>query len=248
MNLRPIQALCFDLFGTVVDWRTSIIEEGRTLGRELGIDRDWVAFADAWRGRYQPSMERVRSGRAPWRPLDELHLESLHELAAQHDIELSAQQADHFNRAWHRLQPWPDSIPGLTALASHYTLATMSNANIELATNMAANVGLPWHRVLGAEVARAYKPMPIVYRRSVAELGLEPEQCMMVAAHNYDLRAAKDLGFATAFIPRVTEYGPSQTTDLTPDGPWDVVAADLIELARLLGARSGGDGDGDGVG
>ncbi len=230
----PIEALCFDVFGTVVDWRSSIIEEGRSLGRRLGIDADWVALADAWRGLYQPSMERVRSGEIPWKPLDELHRESLDVLVDRFGIELSEADRVDFTRAWHRLRPWPEVVPALEDLASRYTLATLSNANIELAGNMAANAGLPWHHLLGAEVAQAYKPLPEAYLRSAAAIGLRPEQCMLVAAHNDDLRAARALGFATAFVARPTEYGPDQSKDLEADGPWDVVAADFAELARLL--------------
>lgn len=236
-SLEPpsrVEALCFDVFGTVVDWRSSIIAEGLALGRRLGIERDWTALADSWRGRYQPSMERVRSGEVPWKPLDALHMESLLVLLDEFDIVLTDAERLEFNRAWHRLRPWPEVVPALTDLATRYTLATLSNANIELAENMAANAGLPWHRILGAEFARCYKPLPEAYLRSAAGLGLEPEQCMLVAAHNDDLRAASALGFATAFVARPTEYGPSQTTDLRADGPWDVIVNDFTELAAIL--------------
>ena len=229
-----VAALCFDVFGTVIDWRTSIIDEGRALGRRLGIERDWEALADAWRGLYQPSMERVRSGEIPWKPLDELHRESLDTLLDRFAIDLPEAERVDFNRAWHRLRPWPEVVPALEDLSGHYTLATLSNANIELAENMAANAGLPWHRILGAEVAQAYKPMPEAYLRSAAALGLGPERCMLVAAHNDDLRAASALGFATAFVARPTEHGPNQTRDLAADGPWDLVVADFTELAQRL--------------
>ncbi len=230
----PLRALCFDVFGTCVDWRTSIIDEGRALGATIGIERDWEAFADRWRGRYQPSMERVRSGEEPWRTLDELHMESLVELAEEFDIPLTDEQRDAFNRAWHRLVPWPEVVPALDTLAERYTLATMSNANIELATNMAANAGLPWHHILGAEVAKAYKPLTPAYLESVAAMDLAANQCMMFAAHNHDLHAASALGFATAFVRRPTEYGPNQTTDLEADGPWDLIVEDFAELAEAL--------------
>lgn len=229
-----LSALCFDVFGTVVDWRSSIIDEGRALGRRLGIEADWEALADAWRGLYQPSMERVRSGEIPWKPLDDLHRESLDELVERFGLDLPEAERDAFNRAWHRLRPWPEVVPALEDLATRYTLATLSNANIELAADMAANAGLPWHHILGSEVAQAYKPLPEAYLRSAAAIGLEPERCMLVAAHNNDLRAASALGFATAFVARPTEYGPGQTEDLRADGPWDIVAADFTELATLL--------------
>ena len=237
-DLGPIRervtALCFDVFGTVVDWRSSIIDEGRALGRRRGIEADWEAVADAWRGLYQPSMERVRSGEVPWKPLDELHRESLDVLLERFGINLPEEDRIDFTRAWHRLRPWPEVVPALEDLARRYTLATLSNANIELATNMAANAGLPWHRILGAEVAQAYKPLPEAYLRSAAALDLAPSHCMLVAAHNNDLRAAAALGFATAFVARPTEYGPHQTEDLEADGPWDLVVDDFTELARLL--------------
>ncbi len=231
---RAVDALCFDVFGTVVDWRSSVIAEGQALGRRLGIERDWVALADAWRGLYQPSMQRVRSGEIPWKPLDELHMESLVVLLDRFDIELDDDQRHHFNRAWHRLTPWPEVVPALETLAERYTLATLSNANIELATNMANNAGLPWHRILGAEFAGAYKPLPEAYLRSAAGLELAPDRCMLVAAHNDDLRAASALGFATAFVARPTEYGPDQSVDLEAEGPWDIVVDNFTELAAAL--------------
>ena len=229
-----IKALCFDVFGTVVDWRTSIIQEGRALGSRLGVERDWVALADRWRGLYQPAMERVRSGEMPWVPLDELHLQSLDQLLVDFELQLGEEDRLDFNRAWHRLTPWPDSIPALNDLADRYILATLSNANVELARNMAVNAGLPWHHYLGSEVAKTFKPMPEAYLASARGMDLSPEQCVMVAAHNYDLAAARGHGFATAFVRRPTEYGPNQTTDLEAANDWDYVVEDLAELAALL--------------
>lgn len=233
-RIDRVEALCFDVFGTVVDWRTSVIDEGRALGERLGIEADWEALADQWRGLYQPSMERVRSGEIPWKPLDELHRESLDVLVERFGLALSEAELVEFNRAWHRLRPWPEVVAALEELANRYTLATLSNANIELAANMAANAGLPWHRILGSEVAQTFKPLPEAYLRSAAALDLEPGQCMLVAAHNDDLRAAAALGFATAFVARPTEYGPHQTKDLEADGPWDLICADFTELATAL--------------
>ena len=229
-----VEAVCFDVFGTVVDWRTSIIDEGRALGARLGIETDWESLADEWRGLYQPSMEEVRSGRRPWCPLDDLHRESLDTLLDERGIDLDEADRVEFNRAWHRLRPWPEVVPALEDLADRYLLATLSNANIELAADMAANAGLPWHHILGSEVAKAFKPLPEAYLRSAAAIDLEPEQCLLVAAHNSDLRAAKALGFATCFVPRPTEYGPGQTEDLTADGPWDLVVDDFAALAAAL--------------
>jgi 2-haloacid dehalogenase len=214
--IDAVKALTFDVFGTVVDWRASIAEEGRALGREKGIDADWVAFADAWRGRYQPSMTRVREGELPWTNLDSLHRASLEELLEEFGISgLDEAEKDHLNRAWHRLDPWPDSVPGLTLLKTKYVLATLS--------------------ILGAEVARHYKPQPEAYLMTAEFLGLAPHQCMLVAAHNGDLLAAAAVGYRTAFVPRPTEYGPEQKADLQPEHDFDVVAASFIDLADKLG-------------
>jgi 2-haloacid dehalogenase len=204
--IDAVKALTFDVFGTVVDWRASIAEEGRALGREKGIDADWVAFADAWRGRYQPSMTRVREGELPWTNLDSLHRASLEELLEEFGISgLDEAEKDHLNRAWHRLDPWPDSVPGLTLLKTKYVLATLSNGNVALLVNMAKRGGLPWDAILGAEVARHYKPQPEAYLMTAEFLGLAPHQCMLVAAHNGDLLAAAAVGYRTAFVPRPTE-------------------------------------------
>ncbi|HEY5720480.1 MAG TPA: haloacid dehalogenase type II [Gammaproteobacteria bacterium] len=232
-----VQALLFDVFGTVVDWRSSIIREGEALGRRLGVEVDWTAFADAWRGLYQPSMEAVRSGRREWMILDELHRESLLVLLERFGLggRLDEAQIDEFNRAWHRLDPWPDTLAGLTRLRTRFTLATLSNGNVALLVNMAKRIGLPWDAVLGAETARAYKTLPEAYLRTAAMLGRAPGECMLVAAHNDDLRKAQALGFATAFVCRPTEYGPAQREDLAPDGAWDHAVDSMTALADALG-------------
>jgi 2-haloacid dehalogenase len=234
--VAAVRALTFDVFGTVVDWRTSIIEEGRLLGREKGTDIDWEAFADAWRGRYQPSMSRVRDGEIPWTNLDSLHRASLDELLEEFGINgLDEREKDHLNRAWHRLRPWPDSVEGLTRLKRKYILATLSNGNVALLVNMAKNAGLPWDAVLGAEPARHYKPQPQAYLITAELLGLAPHQCMLVAAHNDDLVAAGTLGFRTAFVPRPTEYGPDQKTNLRAEHDFDLVGKSFVDLAEQLG-------------
>ncbi len=236
MTTEGVEALCFDVFGTVVDWRSSIIREGRALGAEKGIDIDWVAFADAWRAGYQPAMEEVRSGGKGWVILDELHRDILDRLIDEFGIEgLGEEEKVHLNKVWHRLEPWPDSVAGLTRLRTHYTLATLSNGNVALLVNMAKRAGLPWDAVLGAEVARAYKPTLDSYKTTVAMLGLAPEQAMMVAAHNGDLEYAAKTGMRTAFVSRPTEYGPNQTIDFEAQGDWDVVAEDFADLATKLG-------------
>jgi 2-haloacid dehalogenase len=234
---RPIDgALTFDVFGTVVDWRSSIARDGAELGRAKGIDLDWFAFADEWRALYQPAMERVRSGEIAWCMLDDLHRMNLDILLARHGIDgLTEDGIDHFNRAWHRLDAWPDAVAGLTRLKEKFILATLSNGNTALLVNMAKRAGLPWDAVLGAETAGAYKPQPRAYLATAEMLGLLPERCMMVAAHNADLAAASALGFKTAFVRRAHEYGPDQTSDLEPDGAWDFTAEDFLDLAGQLG-------------
>ncbi len=220
-----MRALFFDVFGTCVDWRTSI-------RRELaarGLPED---LADAWRGLYQPQLETVRSGARAWVDLDVLHREALDRLLAERGLAVA--DPDELTRAWHRLDPWPDTVPGLTRLKARFIVAPCSNGHIAQSVNLAKHAALPWDVILGAEVARAYKPQPEVYLRSAAALKLEPGEVMMVAAHNGDLAAARALGFATAFVPRPTEHGPGQTTDLAPAGDWDVVARDFRELAELL--------------
>jgi 2-haloacid dehalogenase len=230
-----VKALAFDVFGTVVDWRTGITEDGRAFGRGKGIDADWQAFADAWRGRYQPSMSRVREGEIPWTNLDSLHRQSLDELLEEFAITgLDEAEKDFLNRAWHRLPPWPDSVEGLTRLKRRYILATLSNGNVALLVNMAKHSGLPWDAVLGAEVARHYKPQPESYLITAELLGLATHECMLVAAHNGDLLAASALGFRTAFVARPTEYGPDQKTDLKAEHDFDIVAESFIDLADQL--------------
>ncbi|HEX7076235.1 MAG TPA: haloacid dehalogenase type II [Hyphomicrobiaceae bacterium] len=235
-DVSQVKALVFDVFGTVVDWRTSIIRELEAFGARKGISADWAAFTDEWRGLYQPSMEEVRSGRRPWTILDVLHRESLEKLLTKFGItELDEAEKDHLNKVWHRLAPWPDSVPGLQRLKSRYVIGTLSNGNVGLLTWMAKNAGLPWDVILGAEVARAYKPLPQAYLRTAEILGLRPEQMMLVAAHNDDLAAAAALGYATAFVARPTEYGPHQVKDFTADRAWDVVADSFLGLADALG-------------
>jgi 2-haloacid dehalogenase len=221
------KALFFDVFGTCVDWRTSVIRAGEPLGLPPG-------FADDWRRRYQPQLETVRSGHRPWTTLDLLHRESLDDVLADHGVDLTPAQRDELTLVWHRLEPWPDTVAGLTELKARHIIAPVSNGNIALLVDMAKHAGLPWDVILGAELARAYKPQPEAYLRSVEALGLQPREVMMVAAHNGDLVAAGGLGLMTAFVPRPTEHGPGQTSDLEPEQDYDLVAEDLGALARML--------------
>ena len=237
MAAKPdVQALLFDVFGTVVDWRGSIIAEMTRFGADKGLKADWVAFTDEWRGLYQPAMEEVRSGRRAWTILDVLHRESLDKLLEKHAITgLGEADKDHVTRVWHRLQPWPDTVEGLRRLKTRYIIGTLSNGNVGLLTRMAKHAGLPWDVVLGAETARAYKPLPQAYLASAELLNLAPGQVMLVAAHNGDLAAAAKVGLATAFVARPTEYGPHQSRDFKADRDWDVVTDSFTALAKAMG-------------
>ena len=230
------KALGFDVFGTVVDWRTSITREGEAFGREHKLTVDWLKFAVAWRDLYQPMMNKVRHGEIGWTKLDDLHRMALDRLIEEFKITgLAENDIDHLNRAWHRLDPWPDSVPGLTRLKTKYVLTPLSNGNVALMVNMAKRAGLPWDAILGAEPAQHYKPHPEAYLRTAGFLGIRPDELMLVAAHNGDLKAARSCGLKTAFVPRPTEHGPGQTKDLKPDADWDVVATDFVDLAKKMG-------------
>lgn len=236
MTLEGVEALCFDVFGTVVDWRSGVARHAEELLARHGLSQDGAALADAWRGRYQPSMEAVRAGGRPFVKLDLLHRENLEAVLAELGIDdLPEAAVAELNLAWHRLDPWPDVVPGLTRLKRRYILTPLSNGNIRLMIDLARHGGLPWDAILGAEVARAYKPAPEAYRRTAELLDLPPDACLMVAAHNDDLAAARAQGFRAAFVPRPREHGPGQTEDLEPAEDWDVVAPDFVELAARLG-------------
>ncbi len=237
LAFSDIKALTFDVFGTVVDYRGTIIREGERLNRAKGLQVDWAQFADAWRARYRPSLDRVMRGELPWTNLDGLHRMALDELLAAFQIgdRLTGDEKDHLNRVWHRLQPWPDAIPGLTHLRKRFVLATLSNGNVALLVNMAKYSALPWDCILSAELARAYKPDPRAYQVAISLLGLESHEVMMVAAHHEDLRAAQAQGMRAAFVPRPLEHGPDHVPDLTPDPSFEVVATDFMDLAQQLG-------------
>ena len=231
-----VQALLFDVFGTVVDWRSSISADLSRFGSQKGISADWTTFTDDWRALYQPAMEEVRSGRRSWTILDVLHRESLEKLLAKYGIAgLTEVEKDYINRAWHRLKPWPDVIDGLKRLKTRYIIGTLSNGNVGLLTRMAKNAGLPWDVILGAETARAYKPLPEAYLASAGLLNLEPRQVMLVAAHNGDLAAASAAGLRTGFVARPTEYGPHQKVDFKAEREWDVVADSFTGVADAMG-------------
>ncbi len=232
-----VRALLFDTFGTVVDWRTGIAREAGAFLARHGIPGRPEDFADGWRERYQPAMQRVRAGERPFVRLDVIHRENLEDLLTAWGADparLPAGELDDLARAWHRLDPWPDAVEGLRRLRERFVVAPLSNGNIALLAAMAKRAGLPWDCILGAEVVRAYKPEPRAYLDTAEVLGLPPSACMMVAAHNDDLAAASAVGFRTAFVRRPTEHGPGQSTDLEPTGPWDHVVDDFVELAERL--------------
>ena len=240
-NMRAfaeVQALVFDVFGTVVDWRSGVARESAAFltGYAPGVDPG--AFADAWRRRYSPAMEEVRSGRRPFTRLDVLHLENLAATLPEVGIDPAVTpppELETLNLAWHRLDPWPDSVPGLTRLKRRFIVAPLSNGNIRLMLDLAKHGRVPWDAILGAEIAQAYKPSPEAYLRNAEALMLKPESVCLVAAHNGDLAAARRCGFRTAFIHRPMEHGPDQTADLRPEEDWDAVANDIEDLARQLG-------------
>ena len=227
-----VKVLAFDIFGTVVDWHGSIQREVQALYPAVDAD----AFALAWRAGYQPAMARVRTGELGWTRIDELHRLILDGLLPRFGLDhLGEAERQHLNRVWHRLDPWPDTVQGLTRLKTRFTLCTLSNGNIGLLTNMAKRAGLPWDCVLSAEVFRAYKPDPRTYLGVAETFDLAPSQVMLVAAHQDDLAAARACGLATAYIERPTEFGAAHIKDVSPDPANTLHARDLLHLADQLG-------------
>ena len=229
-----IRVLLFDVFGTLVDWRTGVAREARSILSPLGISTDWLAFADAWRDQYQPAMEEVRSGRLPFSKLDVLHRRNLDVVLAQLKLgRVEEATRRELNLAWHRLDPWPDVRPGLAVLRERFRLAPCSNGNISLMVDLARRNAFPWDAVVGAELARDYKPKPSVYLSAAAAFDCRPDEAMMVAAHSSDLAAAASAGLRTAFIARPDERGPGRG-ESRASVPVDVSAAGLEEFARAL--------------
>lgn len=234
--LGSVQILVFDTFGTVVDWRSSVIAEGEKLGRAKGLNVDWAAFADAWRGGYGPALNRVRTGQLPWTKLDALHRITLDELLVRFKAEgLTEDEKKHFNRVWHRLRGWPDAVAGLTRLRKRFVIAPLSNGNLALLTNMGKFAGLPWDCILSTELVRHYKPDKETYLMVPEFFDVEPAAVMMVAAHEGDLRAAQALGLRTAYVHRLLEFGPARTPAHPPSGRFDFLAKDFRDLATQLG-------------
>lgn len=234
---NSVKALTFDVFGTVVDWYGSIIREGQLLAANKGYDVDWEKFAVSWRAGYGPAMNKVRNGEMPWTKIDDLHRMILDDLVEEYNLTgMSEAELVHFNEAWHRLSPWPDTVSGLNKLKSKYVITTLSNGNVSLLTHMAKNGGLPWDAILSAELSGHYKPDPEAYLKAADLLSLKPEQVMMVAAHPGDLRAAARTGLKTAYVIRPLERGPGRPVNRNPDGEFDYTAEDFNDLARQLGA------------
>ena len=232
MNAGAPRALCFDIFGTVVDWYGSIAAEVAA----MGLPVDGGAFALAWRAGYQPAMQDVRSGALPWTTIDGLHRRILDRILAERGLSLPEPQISDFNRIWHRLNPWGDSVPGLTRLKKQHVITSLSNGNVALLVNMAKHAGLPWDTVLSAELFHHYKPDPEVYLGAARLLDLAPHEVMMVAAHPSDLRAAAACGLRTAYVARPLERGPGGALEPWQPGEFDIAVDSLTELAARLGA------------
>jgi len=238
-ELANVKALVFDIFGTIVDWRGSVIAESLAWGKAKNLHIDWVAFADRWRLGYKPAMEKVRKGQLPWTRLDDLHRMILEELLVEFKIEgLTEEEKVSWTHVWRRLNPWPDSVEGLARIKKKYLIASLSNGNIALMAHLARLRGFEWDAILGAELVRHYKPDREVYVSAYDYLDLEPEEVMMCAAHVYDLQAARSVGLRTAFIHRPNEYGsgPVGVPDKANPGDFDVVSLSIVDLAQQMGA------------
>jgi 2-haloacid dehalogenase len=235
-SLADLKVCIFDVFGTVVDWRGSLIEDLPKLGKKDGLDTDWTSFADDWRGLYQPQMSRVRKGELPWTRIDDLHKEAFEMLLNKRSLKHPGEEgAWAFTHLWHKLRPWPDSVEGIGMMKKKYVVATLSNGNVALLINMAKNSGIPWDHCFSGETFHHYKPDPESYLGVVDSMYLEPHQVMLVAAHNGDLRAAQKCGLSTGFVHRPKEHGPNQKTDLKADGDWDATGGSIIEVAKKIG-------------
>lgn len=229
------KALFFDVFGTLVDWRSSIAREAKSMLQPEGYDLDWLGFADAWRNEYQPAMEEVRAGRIAFCKLDVLHRRNLERILPRFGITpLPDLVLDKLNLAWHRLDAWADVAAGLTRLKTRHLIAPVSNGNISLMVDLARRNGLPWDAILGSEIAGDFKPKPAVYLAACSAFDLRPDECMMVAAHSNDLAAAAACRLRTAHVARPNEHGEGRG-ERAPDGPVEIAAADLLDLAQKLG-------------
>jgi len=229
-----LRALVFDVFGTLFDWRGSLIRLFERFGRERGVEADWPALAESWREAYGPSMERVRRGEVPWMNLDALHRTSFDELAPRYGLEaLDEDDRKRCVRFWHELEAWPDVRPGMARLRERFVVGPLSNGNVALLIDLARRARVEFDVILSAEIFRHYKPDAETYRGAIELLGVAPGELMLVAAHNGDLHNAAECGLQTAFVARA-EWGSGQTSDLAADAGIDVVASDLLDLAAKL--------------
>jgi 2-haloacid dehalogenase len=234
-----IKALTFDVFGTLVDWHGSVAREAEAILAPKGVSLDWAGFAERWRAGYWPAMAAVRKGERAFVALDDLHREILDDLLAQDGVTgLAEAELDQLNRAWHRLDPWPDVVAGMTRLRRRFVVASLSNGNLALVVAMARRAGLPWDAILGGDVARGYKPAAEVYDGAARMLRLEPAECLMVAAHPYDLASAAGRGFRTAYVHRPLEQGPGRQAERPAAGTFDYAVDSLDELAAQLEAAA----------
>jgi 2-haloacid dehalogenase len=235
VTVERVKALVFDVFGTCTDWRNGVARDAERILKPLGYNINWIAFAEAWRALYQPSMEEVRSGRQPFVKLDILHRRMLDQIRPKFGLEkLDNKVADDLNLAWHRLDAWPDVVPGFVRLKRTFILAPCSNGNIALMVDIARRNNIPWDAILGSEIARDFKPKPAVYLMTAEALNLQPHEVMMVAAHSEDLRSAASHGLRTGHVARPGENGPG-TGESAPRVPVDIAATNMEELATLLG-------------
>jgi 2-haloacid dehalogenase len=238
-KLGNVKACVFDTFGTVVDWRSSVIAEATAWGKAKGVNIDWVEFTDRWRLEYRPTMDKVRKGEIPWTNLDDLQRIILEELLKQYKIEgLSEEEKVNWAHVWRRLKPWPDSVEGLTRLKKKYIISPMSNGNVALLTNLAKFAGLPWDVILGTDLVKHYKPDRETYLSAPFYLDLKPDEVMMCAAHSGDLHAARSYGLRTGFIYRPNEFGGGSVDvpDKAKQGDFDVISENIIDLAQQMGA------------
>jgi 2-haloacid dehalogenase len=236
VSSRP-KALLFDIFGTAFDWRSSIVAEGVAWGKARGVEIDWERFAGKWRGGYRPALDTVRRSEIPWTKLDVLHRRMLDDLLVELGLTgLTEADKDHWNRVWHRLKPWPECPAALARLRAHYTIAPLSNGNFSLLTALSKHAGISWDAIISVELAKHYKPDPETYLTAVELLDLQPNEAMLIAAHFADLDAGRKCGLQTGFVYRPTEYGPGHVADKASAGQYDVVAADMADLATQLGA------------
>ncbi len=238
MSLSNISTVIFDVYGTVVDWRAGVIAEAQALGERKGIEGvDWAAFTDAWKDGYRPAMDEVNAGKRSWATNDVLQRQRLDEIVDEFGLAgLTEADKDGLNRAWHRLSPWPDSIPGLVRIKAKHPIGAFSNGSFYLLANMARHSGLPWDFILSADNFRTYKPAPGIYLGTIELLGGEAERILLVAAHNYDLANARKHGMKTAYVCRKTMFGPDQDRDLEAEDDWDIVTDGIDGVAEALGA------------